>query len=208
MTRTIREYGDRALLLECDSVDAVLSLAESIRSAAWAGVTEVIPGARTVVVCAADPSDLRRIRNALANIRIPVTSGTDRVPGADMVIDVVYDGPDLDEVGRLTGMTTDEVIVAHTANTWRVAFSGFAPGFAYLTGGDRRLAVPRRAEPRARVPAGAVALAGEFSGIYPRQSPGGWQLIGSTHAVLWDTERTRPALLSPGMWVRFRAVRA
>ncbi|HNP11666.1 MAG TPA: carboxyltransferase domain-containing protein, partial [Mycobacterium sp.] len=92
------------------------------------------------------------------------------------------------------------------ATPWRVGFGGFAPGFAYLVGGDPRLAVPRRAEPRTRVPAGSVGLAGEFSGVYPRESPGGWQLIGRTDAVLWDIDRTPPALLRPGMWVRFRAV--
>ncbi|MCB1289862.1 MAG: carboxyltransferase domain-containing protein, partial [Mycobacterium sp.] len=102
-------------------------------------------------------------------------------------------------------MGADEVVAAHTDTPWRVGFGGFAPGFAYLVGGDPRLAVPRRAEPRTRVPAGAVALAGEFSGIYPRDSPGGWQIIGRTDAVLWDADRLQPALLAPGMRVRFRA---
>jgi KipI family sensor histidine kinase inhibitor len=90
---------------------------------------------------------------------------------------------------------------------WRVGFSGFAPGFAYLVDGDPRLRVPRRSDPRTSLPAGSVALAGEFSAIYPRQSPGGWQLIGHTEAVLWDIERPSPALLTQGMWVQFRAVR-
>jgi KipI family sensor histidine kinase inhibitor len=88
---------------------------------------------------------------------------------------------------------------------WRVGFSGFAPGFAYLIDGDTRLRVPRRSEPRTSVPAGSVALAGEFSAVYPRRSPGGWQLIGHTEAVLWDTERRTPALLTQGTWVQFRA---
>ena len=96
--------------------------------------------------------------------------------------------------------------VRHTGAPWRVGFVGFAPGFAYLIGGDSRLAVPRRGEPRTRVPAGSVALAGGFSGVYPRESPGGWQLIGRTEAVLWDVDRPDPALLTPGMSVRFRAV--
>ncbi len=91
---------------------------------------------------------------------------------------MVYDGADLDEVARLTGMTPDQVVAAHTGTLWRVGFGGFAPGFAYLVGGDERLNVPRQSEPRTRVPAGSVALAGEFSGVYPRESPGGWQLIG------------------------------
>ena len=102
-------------------------------------------------------------------------------------------------------LAVDDVVAAHTGTRWQVGFAGFSPGFAYLVGGDPRLAVPRRAEPRPRVRAGSVALAGEFSGIYPRESPGGWQLIGRTDAVLWDLGRTRPALLTPGMWVRFRS---
>ncbi len=121
------------------------------------------------------------------------------------MIDVVYDGADLAEVAQRTELTTAQVIEAHTAHPWRVGFCGFAPGFAYLVGGDPRLTVPRRAEPRPAVPAGAVGLAGEFTGIYPRRSPGGWQLIGHTDAVLWDIDRPNPALLTPGMWVQFRA---
>ncbi len=118
-------------------------------------------------------------------------------------IAVRYDGPDLEEVAHLTGLAPDEVVTAHTGTPWRVGFGGFAPGFAYLVGGDPRLVVARRGEPRTRVPAGSVGLAGEFSGIYPRESPGGWQLIGSTDVVLWDTDRHPPALLSPGTTVRF-----
>ena len=106
-------------------------------------------------------------------------------------------------VARLTGLDESEVVAAHTGTPWRIAFGGFAPGFAYLTGGDERLQVPRRDEPRTTVPAGAVGLAGEFSGVYPRPSPGGWQLIGSTEARLWDPDRDPPALLEHGGWVRF-----
>jgi KipI family sensor histidine kinase inhibitor len=126
-------------------------------------------------------------------------------PAEPTVIDVVYDGADLAEVAELTGMNVAQVIDAHTANPWMVGFCGFAPGFAYLVGGDPRLAVPRRSEPRPSVPAGAVGLAGEFTGIYPRRSPGGWQLIGHTDAALWDIDRPDPALLTPGVWVQFRA---
>ena len=124
-----------------------------------------------------------------------------------MVIDVVYDGADLDEVARLTGLDRRRGDRrAHRHAPWRVGFGGFAPGFAYLVGGDERLNVPRRAEPRTKVPAGSVGLAGEFSGVYPRESPGGWQLIGHTDAALWDVDRDPPALLTPGMWVQFREV--
>ena len=114
-----------------------------------------------------------------------------------------YDGPDLDDVAALTGLSRSEVVAAHTGRPWRVAFGGFAPGFAYLVGGDPRLRVPRRDRPRPSVPAGSVGLAGEFSGVYPRSSPGGWQLVGTTSAVLFDVDRDPPALLGPGTTVRF-----
>lgn len=123
-------------------------------------------------------------------------------------IPVRYDGPDLAEVAERTGLTAGELIAAHTGTLWRAAFAGFAPGFAYLTGGDPRLSVPRRATPRTEIPSGAVGMAGEYCGIYPRRSPGGWQLIGSTDVVLWDERRDPPALLAPGTAVRFVAVDA
>ena len=131
-------------------------------------------------------------------------SSPDPAPTSHEVeIAVRYDGPDLDDVAHHTGLTPAEVVAAHTGTPWRVAFGGFAPGFAYLVGGDPRLRVPRRDRPRASVPAGAVGLAGEFSGVYPRTSPGGWQLVGTTEAVLWDADRHPPALLGPGATVRF-----
>jgi KipI family sensor histidine kinase inhibitor len=122
------------------------------------------------------------------------------------VIDVRYDGEDLADIARFTGLTVDQVVAAHTGTEWRVAFCGFAPGFSYLIGGDPRLRVPRRDEARVRVPAGSVALAGEFSSIYPRVSPGGWQLLGHTDAVLWDSSADPPAVLRPGAVVQFRDV--
>jgi biotin-dependent carboxylase-like uncharacterized protein len=124
-----------------------------------------------------------------------------------VVIETVYDGPDLEWVAGFTGRSVDGVIAAHSSNPWRVAFCGFAPGFAYLAGGAPGLTVPRRDSPRPEVPCGAVGLAGPYSGIYPRPSPGGWQLIGRTEVPLWDARRDPPALLRPGMAVEFRAVR-
>lgn len=200
----IRDYGDRALLVECGSGDEVLALAAALRQQDFAGVVDIVPGARTVLITVSgtDRQAALRTRLSATVLESPVElSVPDR---ADVVIDVVYDGADLSEVARLTGMSAGEVISAHTATPWRVGFGGFAPGFAYLVGGDPRLRVPRRSEPRTRVPAGSVALADEYSGVYPRESPGGWQLIGRTDAVLWDTRRPQPALLTPGMWVRFR----
>jgi biotin-dependent carboxylase-like uncharacterized protein len=120
----------------------------------------------------------------------------------------VYDGADLVEIGALTALDPDEVVRRHAASTYAVAFTGFAPGFAYLTGGDPALVVPRRSSPRPVIPAGSVGLAGEFSGVYPRSSPGGWQLLGRTSVPMWDETRADPALLRPGMRVRFVPVAA
>ena len=204
---TVLDYGDTALMLQCGSTAEVLAWVEELRAAAFPGVVDIVPAARTVLVKLDDPRRQGVTRQRLRKMR--VTADASDVPAdrsADVVIDVVYDGPDLAEVASHTGLTTAEVIDAHTSTSWRVGFSGFAPGFAYLMDGDARLRVPRRSEPRTSVPAGSVALAGEFSAVYPRRSPGGWQLIGRTDAVLWDLGRENPALLTQGMWVRFRAV--
>lgn len=200
----VREYGDRALLLECGSTDEVLALAAVLRDENLPGVTDIVPGARTVLLTFAAAEPPSALMSRLAEIRIPAPSVSSAPRPTDVVIDVVYDGADLSEVAALTRMSPGEVIEAHTGSPWIVGFGGFTPGFAYLVGGDPRLQVPRRAEPRTRVPAGSVGLAGEFSGVYPRESPGGWQLIGRTEAVLWDSGRPQPALLTPGMRVRFR----
>ncbi len=205
MARPVHDYGERALLVECGSIGEVLALAETVRAAGLAGITDIGPGARTVLVRLTGRDVAGRIRATLETVDA-ADPGTVDARRPDVVIDVVYDGADLGEVAQRLHMRADEVVAAHTGGVWRVGFGGFAPGFAYLVGGDPRLAVPRRAEPRTRVPAGAVGLAGEFSGIYPRESPGGWQLIGRTDAVLWDVHRPRPALLTPGMTVRFRDV--
>jgi KipI family sensor histidine kinase inhibitor len=119
---------------------------------------------------------------------------------------VRYDGPDLPEVAEHLGISPAELVARHTGAAWRVAFAGFAPGFGYLTGDDPTLDVPRRREPRTRIPAGSVGLAGQFSGVYPTASPGGWQLIGSTTERMWDLDRPEPALLVPGVRVTFTAV--
>ena len=193
-------FGDAALLIEVDGLPEVLALAAAVRAARPAGVLDVVPAARTVLLPVAPGTDLGAVRRAVLDLPVDPTAVPD---GATVEIAVTYDGPDLAEVARMTELGEDEVVAAHTGTPWRVAFGGFAPGFAYLTGGDERLRVPRRDEPRTTVPAGAVGLAGEFSGVYPRPSPGGWQLIGSTDAVLWDAGREPPALLEPGGWVRF-----
>jgi KipI family sensor histidine kinase inhibitor len=207
---TVHDYGDQALLLDFDSTAEVLAWCDALRDADLLGVLDIVPASRTVLLKLAGPRYRAATRARLDKLRVKqasVDAGTAPTDlRADVTIDVVYDGADLDEVARLTGLSPDEVVAAHTAAPMRVGFGGFAPGFGYLVGGDERLHVPRRAEPRTRVPAGSVGLAGEFSGVYPRESPGGWQLIGHTNAVLWDVERDPPALLTPGLWVQFRAI--
>jgi KipI family sensor histidine kinase inhibitor len=201
---TVLDYGDRALLLQFDSTAEVLAWAAALRDAAIPGVLDIVPAARTVLLTLDGPHRQSAIRGQLGTVQVaPDAAST--APSEPTVIDVIYDGADLAEVAQRTEMTAAQVVEAHTAGPWQVGFCGFAPGFAYLVGGNSRLSVPRRAEPRSAVPVGAVGLAGEFTGIYPRRSPGGWQLIGHTDAVLWDIDRPSPALLTPGMWVQFRA---
>ncbi len=204
---TARDYGDQALLLEFDSTADVLAWTATLTAAQLLGVVDIVPASRTILIKLADPRYQAPTRQRLGKLQLQPGAAPVRPEGqADVTIDVVYDGADLRDVATLTGLTPEQVIAAHTGSQWQVGFMGFAPGFAYLVGGDERLQVPRRAEPRTNVPPGAVALAGEFSGIYPRQSPGGWQLIGRTDAVLFDIHRDQPALLTPGTWVQFRAI--
>jgi KipI family sensor histidine kinase inhibitor len=204
-TDTVLDYGDQALLLQFGSTADVLAWAAALRDAAIAGVLDIVPAARTVLLKLDGPGRQGAIRGRLRTLRV-APDAVATAPAEPTVIDVVYDGADLADEAEHSGLTTAQVVDAHTASPWQVGFCGFAPGFAYLVGGDPRLAVPRRSEPRSSVPAGTVGLASEFTGIYPRRSPGGWQLIGHTEAVLWDIDRPNPALLAPGLWVQFRAV--
>lgn len=207
VSNTIRDYGDHALLLECQSTEEVLALAAALRRANLPGVLDFVPASRTVLLKFADSRYQAPTRQRLTRLLIDAPAIADHpTRDVDVVIDVVYDGSDLADVAAHLDLTVAEVIEAHTGSPWRVGFAGFAPGFAYLVAGDPRLVVPRRSDPRTAVPAGSVGLAGEFSGVYPRQSPGGWQLIGRTDAVLWNIDRPQPALLMPGMWVQFRAI--
>ncbi|MFF4186134.1 5-oxoprolinase subunit PxpB [Streptomyces sp. NPDC001691] len=194
--------GEHALLVELDSAEATGALhAELLRRRA-AGtlppVREIVPAARTVLLDGvADPAALAA---QLTTWHIPPLEADVR---ETVEIPVRYDGPDLADVAALWQVSEQEAVRVHSAAEFRVAFCGFAPGFAYLTGLGERYAVPRRATPRTAVPAGSVALAGPYTGVYPRSSPGGWQLIGSTDAALWDPHREPAALLTPGTRVRF-----
>jgi KipI family sensor histidine kinase inhibitor len=196
---TVLPCGDAGVLVEVSGTDEVLALAAALRANTPHGVLDVVPAARTVLLTVEPGTDLAAVRRAV--MELDVEPGAADSVGDTVEIPVVYDGPDLDEVAELTGLGVDGVVAAHTGTPWRVAFGGFAPGFAYLVDGDPRLAVARRAEPRTTVPAGSVGLAGEFSGVYPRPSPGGWQLIGRTGLTLWSMESG--ALLQPGGLVRF-----
>jgi KipI family sensor histidine kinase inhibitor len=200
--------GDAAVLVEVDGTAEVLALYSAVDRQRPAELLDLVPAARTLLVQVEPGTPLEPLRRRLQELAASTEPGQLSLePDAEeLVVPTVYDGEDLDEVATLTGLTVPEVVEAHTGTAWRVAFSGFAPGFAYLTGGDSRLQVPRRSEPRTRVPAGAVALAGEFSGVYPRESPGGWQLLGRTDLTLWDESRDPPALMTAGRLVRFEQV--
>lgn len=204
---TVLDYGDDALLLEFDNTGDVLAWTAALREAALPGVLDIVPAPRTVLVKLDGPRYQQVVRRRVRKMRVQPDATSPAPPAGhvDMVIDVVYDGADLAEVAERSGLSTAQVINAHTTMPWRVQFGGFSPGFVYLGGGDPRLQVPARPGPRASVPPGSVGVAGEFSGIYPHRSPSRWHLIGHTDAVLWDLDRPNPALLTPGMWVQFRA---
>ena len=194
-------YGDRAILVEVADAAERRRLDATLRRRPLPATVEHVPGARTVLVVATTPTALPAIAAALYDL---VLDEEDSAHHRDeLVVEVRYDGPDLQSVATLLGLTPAEVVARHTGQGWTVEFAGFAPGFAYLSGSHGGLKVPRRESPRTRIPAGSVGLAGPYSGIYPRPSPGGWQLVGRTDVPLWDPEREPPALLTPGRRVRF-----
>lgn len=200
----LKRFGLTSILVECADLSAALAVHSHLQHQPPAGLVELIPAAQTVLV------RFEQAHQALTFARtFTGAASTDirREASREQLIDVVYDGEDLADVAEHTGLSIEKVIEAHTQQLWSVAFAGFAPGFFYLHAEENVLEVPRRASPRTAVPSGAVGLAGQFSGIYPRTSPGGWQLIGHTNAPLWDLSQNPPALLEPGNTVRFRAVR-
>ncbi len=201
----VRTFGDRALLVELESIE-VLGFFRRLDGHRLNGVIDLVPAAETVLVTF-DPGVVSG-EAVLRWLEEQGKNNDDAAPPARVAVtvDVDYSGPDLPDVAAQLGVTADEVVGLHTSSTWTAAFTGFAPGFAYLISGQWELNVPRRPQPRTRVPAGSVGLAAGFSGIYPRESPGGWQLIGRTDAALWDLSATPPALITPGATVRFRAL--
>ncbi|GGU33251.1 5-oxoprolinase subunit B family protein [Streptomyces coeruleorubidus] len=194
--------GQDSLLIDLDGPgEAQAWHAELLRRRAAGTLTpvrEIVPGERTVLLYGVH--DLPGLQAELRRWSAPSPVADS---GELVEIPVRYDGADLGLVAELWGMSEDDVVRLHSGTEHRVAFSGFAPGFAYMTGLGEPYVVPRRAEPRTSVPAGSVALAGHYTGIYPRSSPGGWQLIGRTSVTLWDLERQPAALLVPGTRVRF-----
>ena len=193
--------GSTALLVEVDTLQDVLALYAALVEERPDGVVDIVPAARTVLLVT-DP--VRVQRSAVEAAVRRVTPRRNRRNSGELVeIPVAYDGADLADVGELLGVDPAEVVRRHTGEEWTVAFGGFAPGFGYLTSASGQWDVPRRSSPRTKVPAGSVALAGEFSGVYPRESPGGWQLIGRTKVAVFDLSRDPAALLRPGNRVRF-----
>ncbi len=219
ITATALPMGDAAVLLEVPDSASVLALHHALRERLdqrscseadadpFREVIDLVPAARTVLLHTHPGVDLTALVQAAVDLAASLAepeSTDDTSQGECVEITVTYDGDDLDDVAQATGLSRDEVIEAHTGSTWRVDFFGFAPGFAYLSGGDPRLQVARRSEPRTSVPPGSVGLAGEFSAVYPRSSPGGWQLIGRTDAAMWDESVDPPSLLQPGSLVHFK----
>jgi KipI family sensor histidine kinase inhibitor len=200
----VRPVGTTAVLAELSGLHDVLALQALLLEQPLPGQVDVLAAAETVMVKADSPAAARRMAAVLLEMDLTVQSHAE---GNLVTIDTVYDGEDLAEVGRLTGLGAEGVVAAHTGQVWTVAFGGFAPGFGYMAGENQALEVPRRSSPRTAVPAGSVALAGNYSAVYPRKSPGGWQLIGRTAAHMWDLGREQPALAAPGDRVQFRAVR-
>jgi KipI family sensor histidine kinase inhibitor len=194
-------YGDRALLVDVPDLASVAAVRLALERSPLPGQRELVAAARTVLVIL----DRRPTATDVAALQdLPLEPAAEPAEAAEVELPVVFDGPDLAEVAELTARSVRALVATLAATEFTVAFAGFAPGFAYLTGLPPDLHVPRRATPRTRVPVGSVGLAGPFAGAYPRASPGGWRLVGRTDAVLFDVDRTPPALLAPGARVRFR----
>lgn len=223
MTLDLRPAGGAALLATFDSLAAVVAFRSALPRG-LPGVTEVVSGARSLLFRFDSTTDAGRLAAALDAVALdtavvdPAVAGGPGAAGEPggalepdvtsepVVVAVTYDGEDLAAVAALAGMSTSDLVAWHTGQVWTSAFCGFAPGFSYLTGTAPSLDLPRRSSARTAVPSGAVAMAGEFSAVYPRRSPGGWQLIGRTDVPMWSLDRDPPALAPAGARVRFVAV--
>lgn len=192
--------GSRGLLLEVDTLEEVLGWYAALQEAQLPGIADIVPAGRTVLLHTDGATTPAALVEAVRGLT-PRPAAERR--GEVVEIPVRYDGEDLEAVGEFLGISAADVVVRHTTESWTVAFCGFAPGFGYLTGATHTWDIPRRPDPRTRVPTGAVALAGGFAGVYPKESPGGWQIIGRTDVAAFDLDREPAALLRPGVGVRF-----
>lgn len=216
----VRPCGDQAVIIDLLAedaqavngtvLDAVLALHRALRALEVPGIIDTVPAAQTLLAildtAQITPARFAEIVNTIHLLPASSASGKAREV---IEIPVLYDGPDLAEVADLAGLTVDGLIKAHTETVWTAAFGGFAPGFYYLVPQGERLLpdIPRKQQPRTKIPAGSVALAGEFSAVYPQQSPGGWQLLGTTDIPMWDVDRWQPSFLQAGDTVRFVEVK-
>ncbi len=197
----VRRVGEDALLLECGSSEEVrAAYAEALRrrEAGELACRDVVPAARTLLL-----DGVPDAADTAARVAHWELTAADDVETELVELPVTWDGPDLERVAEHWQASVDDVVERVRETSFVVAFCGFAPGFAYLTGLPEELHVPRLEEPRSKVPPGSVGLAGPYTGIYPRSSPGGWLLVARTTERLWDLRRSAPALLTPGTEVRF-----
>jgi KipI family sensor histidine kinase inhibitor len=192
----VSAYGWQAALIECDPNEVSAVGSACLQSELF---TEVVPAECTVLVCWDGGLSIARIEQLVSS----VTPATEVNSGRLVEIPVRYDGQDLDEVAKLTGLSKSEVIELHSSTTFTAAFAGFAPGFMYCIGLPEVLQLPRRSTPRVQVPAGSLAMADIYTAIYPLNSPGGWNLIGTTDVQMFDARAQQPSLLLPGDRVRF-----
>ncbi|HSS68026.1 MAG TPA: allophanate hydrolase subunit 1 [Nocardioidaceae bacterium] len=207
---TILPVGAEALLVELGSRDraaAAYRVARELVDRNPSAARDVVPAATTVLLDGVtDPGAVRAALTAEA-VEAAMRRSDEMVTSTPVVIGVRYDGADLGAVAEAWECSVEDVVERHASTIFTVAFCGFAPGFGYCVGDPPLPVVPRRADPRPQVPAGSVALAAEYCGVYPRAMPGGWQLIGTTDVVLFDASRDRPALLVPATSIRFEPVR-
>lgn len=198
----MKRVGESAYLVEVSSSEAALDFYGRVEARGLPSIDEIIPGAASVLIVfgsVPSPEDV----DLLTELASTPTSQGAEGRSREHEIRVRYDGPDLDHLARSAGLDRSEVVDLHSGAEYRVAFLGFQPGFAYLLGLPGALVTPRRESPRAAIPRGSVAIGGEWTGIYPAESPGGWHLLGSTDVALFDAAGSPPSRLQPGDRVRF-----
>jgi KipI family sensor histidine kinase inhibitor len=207
MQARVLPYGERAVLVEPPDPGGVAAVVRAADAGMFRGVGEAVPGAASVLLIGTgsrlEPADVADVVARLAGLLEAPQAADPAEP--DLEIPLRYDGPDLERVAAHAGCSVAEVVARHSGASYRVAVTGFGPGFGYLTGLPQELWCPRLTTPRPRVPAGSVALAARWTGVYPRAMPGGWNILGTTAVVTFDPARRPPALLHAGRAVRFVA---